>query len=162
MFEHNEISNYEKDILAVYIADIVVEILKFQDGYNYCKKYIEICWDWVEQKEIELDELLDCLDSPSGNDLAYYVANEISDKYRIAYDIILQAVSYITTKVMVCENYELPEYLEEIDDEYWEAMIESALKLVEDLEKKIESVLSYFDNNKNIVIQKDKIKKLKL
>ena len=114
----------EKCKVALFTAEMVLESVEEQDlDYDYAKNAIKLCWDWMENKKISKIEICEKI---SSNDkcLADIVLDiedvEIANKYAS----IMICVSYVAWQAYnYDEDYNYPQDLECIDDEYFEELI---------------------------------------
>lgn len=161
MYNLENLSDYEKTIIAVYIGENMLHLLPKSEGYFYCKEKLSLCWKWIERCEINLDDYANCLDNPSEKDLVYYTSNEKDKDIQEVYGMILQSVSYTAMQAITENGLGLPEYLDDIDDEYLYSIIDLAIKRCKNMEKKINLVIQYCSlkvlNEPNIAIKMNEI-----
>lgn len=75
-------------VTLVIIGEYLVELLPQEEGYFFGKNALKLCWKWIEEQEIKLGDLYDCLDSPEEIDFSYFedmAENEKEEKYIDAY-----------------------------------------------------------------------------
>ena len=143
----DKINENAKVSLGLAIGEKVLNILWNKDGYEYCKNKLEMCWLWLKGEYIEIDEFLDCLDSPTLKDLVYYTSNESNPIVQQVYGIFIEIVSY--TAVQAIDKAQaggVPEYLEEVDDNYLLSLINLVLKLGYFKEEDMNRVIEYLES----------------
>lgn len=161
MYNLENLSDYEKTIIAVYIGEKIIDLLPKSEGYFYCKEKLSLCWKWIERCEVDLDDYADCLDNPSEKDLVYYTSNEKDKDYQEVYGMILQIVSYTAMQAIIEKGLSLPEYLDDIDDEYLYSLIDLSIRKCKNIEGKINLVIQYCNykilNEQNTIIKMNEI-----
>lgn len=154
-----------KKQLLLYIGEKIIDLLPKSEGYFYCKEKLSLCWKWIERCEVDLDDYVDCLDNPSEKDLVYYTSNEKDKECQEVYGMVLQIVSYTAVQAITEKRLSLPEYLDNIDDEYLYSIIDLAIRKYKNLERKINLVIEYCNykilNEPNTVIKMNEIMNIK-
>ncbi|MDP4178252.1 MAG: Imm6 family immunity protein [Bacillota bacterium] len=120
-----------------------------------------LCWKWIERCEVNLDDYTDCLDNPTEKDLVYYTSTEKDKDCQEIYGMLLQIVSYTAMQAITEKGLSLPQYLDDIDDEYLYSIINLAIKRYRNIEEKIKIVIKYCNdkiiNELNTVIKMNEV-----
>ncbi len=113
-----------KTEIALWIAETTLKnIADKNEDYNYCKKSIEICRDWLNTKQVTKVQLVERV-SNDGRSLASIVIDTEDIELANQYGAILICVSYIAWQAYNYEqDYFYPQDLEGVDDEYLEELI---------------------------------------
>ena len=125
-----DLCEQEKCKVALVIADMVLNSVEEQDlDYYYAKNAIKLCWDWMENKKISKIEICEKISS-DGKCLADIVLDEEDVEIANKYGAIMTCISYVAWQAYnYDEDYNYPQDLECIDDEYFEELI---IQLIEE------------------------------
>lgn len=126
-----------KTEIALWIAETTLKnIADKNEDYNYCKKSIEICRDWLKTRQVSKVSIAERV-SNDVRSLASLVIDTEDIELANQYGAILICVSYIAWQAYNYEqDYFYPQDLEGVDDEYLEELINDLIE---------ENVISYGD-----------------
>ena len=140
-----------KVVVALWIAEITIQAIdEKEEDYHFCRETIDLCWEWLMNKNISIYDLYGRIASDETNLLDIVLNTQEKDsKLSDKYDIILVNVSYVTWQAFTYDEEVTgyPEDLNEMNDEDFEGFIN---KLIEDkiVEKSTyESLLCYLKEN---------------
>lgn len=139
-------TEYKKIVILLGIGEKIVENLKHNDGYNFCKYALNLCWEWIEDKQDVIEKMYDCLDSPDEIDFTYYedVAEEQNEKnvYRNMFNIL----AYVTKRVSIINKIEKPQYLDYISEDFYDEFIKDITSTYNNIDDIIDKMREYCDN----------------
>ncbi|SFJ92792.1 MULTISPECIES: Imm6 family immunity protein [unclassified Bacillus (in: firmicutes)] len=112
------INENAKVVIGLIIAESMFELIgKNDNGYKTCREALDSCWKWLEDEEIEADDLCGYIDGEDYLNLATLVLRIKDKKEADALGSVLYAVSYTTWQAYKKENdYCFPQPIEVIDD----------------------------------------------
>ncbi|ORX76933.1 hypothetical protein BCR32DRAFT_295929 [Anaeromyces robustus] len=153
MFRDRKLTTYQKEILLAYEADKL--LLKVKDvnnkDYIFISNAVDYCWKWIERRQVDLNNMLDILDSEDGYDISYYVNEfERDEKKQEVYDNFFNIILFIGGRAISYEGYSIPYYFDEIyyDPKFWDKIVTNILKIDPDLEKNWNSILEFYDKER--------------
>ncbi len=147
----DKINENAKVSLALAIGEKVLSKLWNKDGYEYCKNKLEMCWLWLNGENIEIDRFWECFDYGGEENLLIYATGETDKTTRQIYGIFIEIVSYTTMQANDKEQAgELPEYLEEVDDNYLLNLLNLALEEGYFKEKDMNSIIEYLGSKYSV------------
>ncbi|ENQ3104976.1 immunity protein imm6 [Bacillus cereus] len=94
-----------KAIISLIIAERMFELIDKNDNrYKTCREALDSCWKWLEDEEIEADDLCDYIDGEDYLNLATLVLRIKDRKEADVLGSVLYAVSYTTWQAYKKEN----------------------------------------------------------
>lgn len=154
-----DICEDEKVVVALWIAEKTLKsIIDKNEDYDYCRKAVDLCWDWLIAKKLSKVELQKRI-SNDNRGIAEITLDIEDIEVANQYGTILICVSYVTWQAYNYEeDYYYPQDLECVDDEYLEELINELMEEKFILKKDYETVLNYIvehynENNKIMIKQ---------
>ena len=153
-------SQFINSIILGYIAEkTFIKMEKEMKEYGKVKEALDFCWNWIENKEADIDNVYNFLDDPEEDDLVFCVISAKDEKEKKALEIILGVVSYISLSMLEREKEPIPQFLEEIDMHYFDSIVADAitLNIIDDKKKLVDKITSYYQTD--IIQEKKDIRK---
>lgn len=117
--------DYEEIVILTVLGERIIELLPKKEGYFFSKKALKLCWKWIEEQQIEIGDLYDCLDSPEGVDFSYYEEIAEGEEERKIYRCLFYILAYITDKISIMQKINRPQYLDFICEDSFEKVIKA-------------------------------------
>lgn len=153
-----------KVVVALWMTEIAIRMIDEKEkNYHFCRETIDLCWEWLMNKNVGIWDIYDRISYNEGN-----LLDIVTDIYKkdpnlsYKYNVILMSVTYIDWQAFNYDEDEsgYPEDLNEMSNEDFEEYIN---KLIEHqiIEKSTyENLLCYLKENyceENKVAIKEKI-----
>lgn len=133
-------------VILGYIAEkTFIEIKKEMKEYRIVREALDFCWDWIENEEVDIENVYRFLDDPEEDDLVFCVISAKNEKEKKLLEIILGVVSYISLNMLEKEKEPIPQFLDEIDMQYFESIVDDAfiLNIIDDKKNVLEEITNY-------------------
>lgn len=141
-----ENTEFKEIVTLLGIGEKIVENLKHNEGYDFCKYALGLCWECIEDKQDVIGKMYDCLDSPEEIDFTYYedVSEEHSEKkvYRNMFNIL----AYVTKRVSIINKIARPQYLDYISEDFYGGFIHEIISTYNNIDNIINRIREYCDN----------------
>lgn len=149
-----------KVVIALWIAEKTLKSITDRNkDYDYCRKSVDLCWEWLIDKKLPKFEIMVRVSNDSRG--VAEIALDIEDiEIANQYGSILICVSYVAWQAHNYEkDYYYPQDLECVDDEYLEELISELIQEKFIVKKEYEMVLTciaknYDESNKIMMRQK--------
>lgn len=149
-----------KVVIALWIAEKTLKSITDRNkDYDYCRKSVDLCWEWLIDKKLPKFEIMVRVSNDSRG--VAEIALDIEDiEVANQYGSILICVSYVAWQAYNYEkDYYYPQDLECVDDEYLEELISELIQEKFIVKKEYEMVLTciaknYDESNKIMMRQK--------
>lgn len=115
-------NSYTKIIILATIGNYIVELLPLNDGYIFSKEALSLCWDWIEEKIDNIEDIYDCLCSEDEIDFVYY-EEMADDEQKIIYRILFCILAYIANEIAIIKNMSTPQYLDLCDEYFFNSIV---------------------------------------
>lgn len=130
-----------KVALGLIIAERMFSIIdRNEDGYKVGREALDSCWEWLEGKAMDVNDIYYYIDSDDGDDVAELAYDEDNVEKQYVWHTVLDAISYTIYQAYKRENRKtVPQAIEIINDKtliiLGENAIESKLFKIESLDK---------------------------
>lgn len=127
------------------IGETIVEKLKDEEGYHFCKYALKLCWEWIEKEQDVFDEMYICLDSDE-KDFTYYEEMAQDKEGEKIYRNMFHILAYITKRASIINRIERPQYLDYITEEFYEEFIKDIKNTYDNINNIIDKIDVLFDD----------------
>lgn len=138
-------TDYKEIVILTTVGSCIIKLLPTKEGYFFSESALKVCWKWIEGQVIDVSNLYDCLDSPDEIDFSYYEDIAESEEEQKIYKFLFHIVAYITKKISIIQEVNRPQYLDYIDNDYFEIFIKTITNEYECIKKIIEKTIKYCD-----------------
>ena len=129
MNRFNRLSEEAKEIYLLQLCEVLVEKLANCAGYEIAVQAIEKCYEWIEEKSIDGDELYFYLENVDENDIMTYMQIDKNEANEAIWMCIANSLSYIIKAAYQFEKQEyMPETIECVDEETIESFFDNIAK----------------------------------
>lgn len=143
-----QIQELSKIVLLSYIAEQIVNNNSEQFvQYPKLRESLDFCWEWIEQKEVDIDKIYEFLDDEDENDLVGYMLYSKEEIEKKELSALLGIVSYISYNILTIKKEPIPQFLE-IDEEYYNSLMNdmSTLNISNYDTEIINKIIKYCEN----------------
>lgn len=113
--------------LAENSADNLKCYVKIEE-YPKIRVAMDFCEKWIKEKDAEISLIYELLDDEDEDDLVGYSVHVNDVKAKKDLSIILRVVSYISYDILVENNEPIPQFLDGVDEEYYNLLIKDMIK----------------------------------
>ncbi len=119
-----------KVAVGLVIAEKMFHLIDHNEsGYKIAREALDSCWNWLEGKKVNADDLCNYIDSEDDEDIAEYANGEEGLQKQYAWYSVLDAVSYTIYQAYKREERKVvPQIIEMIDDETLKILVENAME----------------------------------
>ena len=112
------------------LSDIIIEMLNDSDKYIVTKEYLNLCWQWINEKNVEADELYSYLESEKELCVLNFMSSETNVQRIKAWSCLCYVVGHIALEAYKFEGAKfVPQTLECPEDEIIEDFLENFKQL---------------------------------
>ena len=118
MDRFNSLIEEAKEVYLLVLCDLIADRISCSVGYEVAVEALEKCWEWVQSKNVEADQLYFYLETIDEKDIMTYMLLEKNENNEAVWLCIANALAYIiwTAYQYDGETY-MPETIECIDEE---------------------------------------------
>ena len=165
------INKNAKMAFYLFLSDKIIELLNDSDKYTVAKKYLNLCWQWLNEKNVKADELYACLeplDEEEETGIANFMCIETNTQYMKIWSCLCDAFGHIALEAYKFEGASfVPQPLECPESEIIEDFLENFKQLYENsdiADRLLDYLVEYYpvsnDNNVDIISLKNFLKYL--
>ena len=153
-----------KAATALWISEIAIQMIDEKEkNYHFCRETIDLCWEWLMNKNVGIWDIYDRISYNEENLLDIVTDIYIKEpNLSYKYNMILMSVTYVDWQTFNYDEDEpgYPEDLNEMNDEEFEAFINRLIENRIVKKSAYESLLCYLKENyceENKLAVKEKI-----
>lgn len=106
-----------KVVYLLALCDLIVDRISCSAGYEVVVEALEECWEWIQSKNVDADQLYFYLENLDEKDIMTYMQLEKSEDNEAVWICIANALAYtIRNAYQYAEKRYIPETIECVDD----------------------------------------------
>ena len=118
MIRFNSLSEEAKEIYLLALCDLIVDRILCSDGYEVVIEALQKCWEWIQSKSIDADQLYFYLENLDEKDIMTYMQLDKNENNKAVWMCIANTLAYIIRAAyQYAEETYMPEAIECVDNE---------------------------------------------
>jgi hypothetical protein len=117
-FDIRNLSSDGQVAFLLALSNKIVDIISTSVGYEQAKEALEVCWSWVEKKNVTGDNIYEYLDNEDETGLVIQMQFEEDGRRVNVWNCIVDAIAFTSWKAYQHDGEKhLPAPIEEVDED---------------------------------------------
>ena len=118
MIRFDSLIEEAKEVYLLVLCDLIIDRISCSDGYEVAVEALEKCWEWIQSKNVEADQLYFYLENLDEKDIMTYMQLEEVESNEAVWICIANTLAYVIRAAYEhAEETYMPETIECVDDE---------------------------------------------
>ncbi|KRE38717.1 Imm6 family immunity protein [Paenibacillus sp. Soil522] len=114
----NKLSSDTQVVFLLILSSKIIDIISTSDGYQEAKEALEVCWKWVENKNVSGDSIYEYLDNGDETGLLIQMQYEKDEQKVNVWNCVIDAIAFTNWKAYQNDGEKyLPAPIEAVDED---------------------------------------------
>ncbi|XEC94343.1 Imm6 family immunity protein [Paenibacillus tarimensis] len=114
----NQLSSDAQVVFLLILSSKIIDIISTSDGYQEAKEALEVCWNWVENKDVSGDSIYEYLDNGDETGLLIQMQYEKDEQKVNVWNCVVDAIAFTNWKAYQNDGEKyLPAPIEAVDED---------------------------------------------